>query len=95
MRRQQWPAMFSGDRLALRQADGRVSVWDLAQQRLALRSARTRFNFAWSDDTERLLTWSADDSVDVLGCALGPIDRTHRRSRRSGQRRRDGPVGSC
>ncbi len=59
---------FSGDRLALRQVDS-VSVWDLAQPRLAF-EVPGAVQFAWLHDAERLLTWSAE-SVDVRDARSG------------------------
>ena len=62
--------LFSGDRLALTQADGRVSVWDLVRRRL-LFEVRDAPRFAWSDDAGRLLTWSTGDSIDMWDARTG------------------------
>jgi WD40 repeat protein len=56
--------LFSGDRLALRQVDRTVSVWDLAQERMLLKVDDAP-NVVLSDDAERLLTWSTGDSIDI------------------------------
>jgi WD40 repeat protein len=60
---------FSGDRLALMQADNLLSVWDLEQRRKAF-EVPGALQFALFDDTGRLLTWSAE-SVDVRDAQSG------------------------
>jgi len=62
--------LFTGDRLALTQADGHVSVWDLVRRRLVF-EVRDAPRFAWSDDTRRLLTWSTGDSIDMWDARTG------------------------
>ena len=61
--------LFSGDRLALMQADQRLSVWDLTERRLAF-EVNDAHQFALLEDTGRLLTWSAE-SVDVRDARTG------------------------
>lgn len=56
--------LISGDRLALRQADKMVSVWDLTQGR-KLFDVKDAQNAVLSDDAERLLTWGTGDSIDI------------------------------
>jgi WD40 repeat protein len=62
--------MFRGDRLALRQVDRRVSVWDLAQGR-QLFEVPDAPNVVLSDDADRLLTWSTGDSIDMWDARTG------------------------
>ena len=62
--------LFAGDRLTLTQVDGRVSVWDLTAKRM-LFDMKDAPHVALSDDTERLLTWSAGDTVDIWDARNG------------------------
>lgn len=64
--------MFSGDRLALTQADGRASVWDLAAQRRLFEVDGAQ-HLAWSHDGNRLLTWGLGNSVDVRDAFTGRL----------------------
>ena len=66
--------LFSGDRLALMQADQRLSVWDLADlaERRLVYEVNGALQFAFSDETGKLLTWGAE-SVDVWDARSGRL----------------------